>query len=210
MLARCPEGHESATVYDMRRYRVLLESATLALHDGYANESVSTFAAALERAHEFFVRVVLRARLVSSAQVDKVWKDVDSQSERQLGAFYFLWLVETGEHYPLDQRYPTIRNRIIHKGRLATVAEAREFGVLVFDRLKKIEEALRTHQSAVAEEQAHEVSAQQASVPAGLDSVVLTPQTVRVDNKTNDVTSVETLDELLASIPKARARGFLP
>ena len=55
----CPRGHESAVVYNHHRYEVLFTSGTAALEDGYANEAVSTMAAALERAGHHLVSDLL-------------------------------------------------------------------------------------------------------------------------------------------------------
>ena len=58
----CPEGHRSAALYNHRKHEIFFASGAMALFDGYSNEAVSSFATALERLYEFYIRVVCRKR----------------------------------------------------------------------------------------------------------------------------------------------------
>ena len=72
-----------------------------------------------------------------------MWKQVANQSERQLGAYYFLWYTFFGETPEfLDRRKVELRNSVIHKGRLATKEESEEFGEYVFDYIRRSQERL--------------------------------------------------------------------
>ena len=56
----CDSGHKTAMLHRNRKHQILFESGCLALLDDYTNEAVSSISAALERAYEFFIRVVYR------------------------------------------------------------------------------------------------------------------------------------------------------
>src|SRR5438094_6529995 len=84
---KCGLEHESFVIYDARRYELLMRSGAMALLDGYSNESITSFATALERAHEFYVRVSCRSRNVDAIQFERTWRAMEVQTERQLGAF---------------------------------------------------------------------------------------------------------------------------
>src|SRR5690348_16078313 len=102
--AECEASHKTAVIYDARRYEVLLRSGAKALLGGFANEAIASLAAALERAYEFYIRVICRHRSIDDKQMVLAWKEVGSQSERQLGAFAFLYLIENGEPLLLNKK----------------------------------------------------------------------------------------------------------
>jgi len=113
--ATCSMGHKLAFALQQQKFEVLLEMGAMALLDGYYREAVATFAAAQERFLEFFIRAVCYAREVSGSAFDGAWKAVSSQSERQLGAFIFLYLLLEGAPPPLKDT-TKFRNDVIHKG----------------------------------------------------------------------------------------------
>ncbi len=129
---RCTKGHEEVFALQQQKFEVLLEMGAMALLDGYYREAVSTFAAAYERFLEFFVRVVCEARGAGGAKFDAAWKLVAAQSERQVGAFVFLCLLEEGEAPDLAKKMTELRNAVVHKGRFPTEAEALEYGKQVY------------------------------------------------------------------------------
>lgn len=132
VVVRCERGHDGALVYDARRHQLLLESAVHALFDRYEREAISGFAAALERSHEFFVRVVCRTRNMSPDTFEKTWKNLGKQSERQLGCFMIIYALDVGEPYMTDQKMTELRNRVIHQGYIPSEKEAWDFGNHVF------------------------------------------------------------------------------
>jgi hypothetical protein len=112
-------------IFNARRHEVLLRSGGKALLAGFANEAMISLAAALERAYEFYIRVVCRQRKIGDEQIGAAWKEIGHLSERQLGAFGFLYLLENGEPLLLNKKITEIRNHIVHQGRIATEIEAR-------------------------------------------------------------------------------------
>lgn len=93
----CENGHKTITNLQNEKFEVLFEMGALALIDGYKQEAVSCFASSLERFHEWCILILLISNGVSFEEYEKTWKTVSAQSERQLGAFYFLYLQEFKE-----------------------------------------------------------------------------------------------------------------
>lgn len=142
----CPRGHTFITILQEQKYEVLFEIGINAILDGYYREAVASFAAALERFYEFAVKVVLEEGAVDHADVLATWKLVTNQSERQLGAFIFLWL-NRFRKIPdlLPKKSVEFRNEVIHKGRIPTREEAHAFGDAVLEVIVPKLAQLREH-----------------------------------------------------------------
>ena len=207
---RCAEGHEGIVIYDARRYNILAESAARAFVDGYTNEVVAVMAAALERAYEFYIRVSCAAKSMTPEMVDRVWKGVAAQSERQYGAFQFLYALDDGSAFSLDPSVTQTRNNVIHRGRIASEAEALRFADAVYTIIRALERTIESKFSQYATaEAAREVATQQSLVPAGTPYVTLTKHTVRYDKTKKEVTGVvEEFLDLAGAVVQSRSMGF--
>ncbi|WP_223538913.1 hypothetical protein [Pseudomonas sp. BF-R-12] len=140
--AVCPEGHQLVAILDNLPFELLFESGLEALVDGYLRESVSSFAAALERLYEFSIRVQLTGEKVEVNQLELMWKSVAAQSERQLGMYIGLRTLKDGRQPVLmPQSQSKFRNSVIHKGYFPDSAEAFNFGEMVFKLI--LEEVMR-------------------------------------------------------------------
>lgn len=126
----CSKGHKSKTIIDNIDFEILFEYGINAIADGYYREAVSSITSSMERYFEFFIKTILRASHVEFATIDKVWKNVSSQSERQLGAYVMLYTQTFGEEPLLlsTNKEVPFRNSVIHKGYIPTKAEATDFG----------------------------------------------------------------------------------
>jgi hypothetical protein len=146
-LLECSEGHKTATHLEAHRFEILFELALSAIVDGYNREAVASFAAALERFYEFYVRVICAKRKIDQVQLNTAWKDVSKQSERQLGAYVFMYLLERSECAPkLPQKMVEFRNGVIHKGNFPTRLQAVNFGQAVLDAISPVFEYLKRHE----------------------------------------------------------------
>jgi hypothetical protein len=126
---RCAKAHVNPCVLQQMRFEVLFDIGVHAIRDGYNREAISSFAAALERFLEFYTRMVFRERKIDSRLLANTWKAVNNQSERQLGAYLFLYGINEAEQAKyLAQDMIELRNAVIHKGRLASREEALKFG----------------------------------------------------------------------------------
>jgi len=97
--ATCASGHHSRFIIQNPKYEILFESGAHALLDGYTNEAVSSFAVALERFFEFYLRIICRKNELEQKHVDHSWGTISKQSERQFGAFCFLYMMTTGRAF---------------------------------------------------------------------------------------------------------------
>lgn len=195
----CRNGHKSAVVFKTRRYKLLLDSAARALIDGYTNESIASFAAALERAYEFYLRVILRSKGLSKAIIDSAWKSIASQSERQFGAFYITFLLENKTTLELNQDIPAIRNRTIHQGHVAREQDAITFGRIVYERIQEIEKTLVPYRHHADQEEKDVIEAQKSFIPSGMDQMVLEVTPVLVD-KNNQARIADNFSEFLSGV----------
>jgi hypothetical protein len=133
----CQRGHKVVVIRPEPKWETLCRSGVFALIDGYPREVIAAFAAAVERFHEFVLRVLLRSRHVEAKEVEAVWKLVKGQSERQLGAFMYLYLADTGKRPP-DPPDSTFRNSVIHKGLVPTIEEGRKYAETSFNYIMAI------------------------------------------------------------------------
>lgn len=130
----CPKGHEIRMTLESTKYSILFDFGLVAIMDGYYREAVSSIAASLERLYEFFIRVVCTKHDIPFEYVEDNWAHVANQSERQLGAFCFLYLLETGKPaVVLKGKLVEFRNTVIHKGYLPTKEETLNYAEKVHD-----------------------------------------------------------------------------
>lgn len=130
----CRFGHRSVTIIQEAKYEVLFEIGANAIIDGYYREGVASFAAALERFYEFAATVILEDAKAQRDIVLASWKLVSTSSERQLGAFIFLWLSRFNEAPSvLRPRSVEFRNDVVHKGKIPSREEAIAFGDAVLE-----------------------------------------------------------------------------
>lgn len=132
----CRKGHATVAILAELKFQVLFEIGVNAIIDGYFREAVSCFSASIERFHEFAIRcLVLRDDADALAAA---WAAVANQTERQLGAFIFLWLVHFGNPPDiLNNKQTSFRNAVIHKGTIPTREQALKFGEAVLDMLRE-------------------------------------------------------------------------
>jgi hypothetical protein len=141
---KCPQGHAISFTINNPRYEILYESGIVAFLFGFHREAVSSIAAALERFFEFTIRAMLSHQQVQPAAVEEAWKLVDNQSERQLGAFQFLYLAcmqepfREGKLRTTFEEWTKFRNKVIHKGALPERSKVRQYAEYVFDLTKHI------------------------------------------------------------------------
>lgn len=126
----CDKGHSQKVSIPHLKHEVLFEFGVSAIVDGYYREAISSFAAALERYYEHFIRVIFLGG--SKNSFDQAWKEVKSQSERQLGAYIFIHLHTLGVTPDLlSNKMTQLRNEAVHKGIIPTKEQAIDFGFSV-------------------------------------------------------------------------------
>ncbi|WP_394649078.1 zf-TFIIB domain-containing protein [uncultured Deinococcus sp.] len=141
---KCPHcGGRFCLFVRKHKFEVLFDLGTQALLGGYAREAVASFAAALERFFEFYVRAATLERAATRGQefgeaealLDRTWRHVASQSERQIGMFALAYLLREGrepEFLGSQALGADFRNRVIHRGYLPPRAEVEAYAARVF------------------------------------------------------------------------------
>ena len=206
----CPHGHESITVFDSRRYHILANSAARAYVDGYTNEVIAVIGTAVERAQEFYIKVSSRAKGLPADSIKSAWASISAQSERQLGAFYFMYLLDNESHLPTIRKHVELRNSVVHRGKIASDQECLVYATYSYDRILKIERVLTERFADFAAQEAQdEINQQIALIPAGTSHITLKPMLVQVDNQTKQVVGLaSSFLDVAVGIVNARRHGI--
>lgn len=131
---KCIHGHIFYTISLNERFMELFDIAYYALKDGYYRETVASSTAALESFYEFCIKVFLKKSEITENEFNKAWKNIKNQSERQLGAYYFLYLNHMKKNpNMLSERAVSFRNNVIHKGKIPTYNESREYLIEIYN-----------------------------------------------------------------------------
>jgi hypothetical protein len=167
--ATCSAGHKTAQLVQSPKFEILLEAGAIALLEGFTFEAVADFSAALERYHEFALRVGFVARGLSPEPYAIMFKGMSKQSEWQLGAFMLLYALEFGEAYRPNIKMSEIRNSVIHKGQIPTVEEANRYAAYVYEAIfslfRKLQDKHSNHVMAVV---MLDLAERRAKVPKGM------------------------------------------
>ena len=156
----CQSGHKTVTAIQEQKFEILFDLGAMALLDGYPREAVTSMAAAVERFFEYYIQVISLKHGIPFETFTKAWKPVSRQSERQLGAFLFLYLIENkraldrsivnaipdasfGLKKPLD--WTGFRNSVVHNGYIPSSNEVRAYGDLIYSFIYRLIEELRAN-----------------------------------------------------------------
>lgn len=137
----CNRGHVGYTFLQNLKYELLFDFGCVALINEYPREAVANFVSCIERFHEVCIKAFCLNHGVTEDVVTRLWKSVDNQSERQLGAFYFLFLIVFKREPPefiTDTKNVKFRNAVLHKGYIPKQQEAFEYGKKIFQYIDEI------------------------------------------------------------------------
>ena len=140
----CPFGHDSFVILQQQRFEILFDIGAFAIIDGYYREAISSFTSSLERFYEFFIKVICISKKIELKDIDDTWNKVSSQSERQLGAFIFIYLQEFGKKPDLlSDKNIKFRNSVIHKGKIPNKEEAIQYGNDILNLIRPLLETIK-------------------------------------------------------------------
>lgn len=140
----CSENHRNIYFVNNQKFELLMESAVYAIHDGYYREAVSAMAASLERLQEFIITILIKKNNFTDKEFQEAWNTIRRQSERQLGAFTFLYFKEFRKLPDLlTDNERGFRNNVIHNGNFPTYDETLNFGQRILDITYNVLEKLR-------------------------------------------------------------------
>lgn len=135
----CEKGHTTVTVVQEQKFEVLFDLGAYAIIDGYYREAIASFTSSLERFYEFFIKACLFEEGLDKEVFETTWKNVSQQSERQLGAFIFLYCKSFSKSpVLLHQKQIKLRNDVIHKGKIPTREEAIAYGDSILNVIRPI------------------------------------------------------------------------
>lgn len=128
----CNRMHISVVYFTNKKFDLLFESGLNAINDLYFREAVATLASALERFYEYSIKIMIND--LNPNLVQDSWKNIANQSERQLGAFIFLYLREFKKSpLLLPNKMTEFRNKVIHKGYFPNRLETIEFSEAILE-----------------------------------------------------------------------------
>lgn len=143
--ATCAKGHRTFTIIQEMKFEILSDMAIKAIIDGYYRDAIASFIGALERLYEFFTEATCRKRGIGRDAFSAAWKPLANLSERQLGAFFAAFLIETGNKPKLlPQSQTKLRNDVIHKGKFPDREETVYFGQAVLECAAPVLEQLKS------------------------------------------------------------------
>jgi len=141
----CNNSHNVTKIISNPKFEMLFEVWANAIIDWYYREAISSFASSLERFYEISIKTIQLSSWIDNEIIENSWKEISSQSERQLGAFIILWL-NFYKYKPLilSWNMTKLRNQVIHKGKIPTRNEAIKFGNEVYSLItKKLEKIIK-------------------------------------------------------------------
>lgn len=116
---QCPKGHKGTIVVNNLKFELLFDLGLNAIIDGYYREAVASITSAMERFYEFFIKVSWRIAKVEYENIEKSWKLIANQSERQLGAYISSYSNLFCEHpLVMKNNMTSFRNSVVHKGEI--------------------------------------------------------------------------------------------
>lgn len=177
----CDKGHKHRFLLQLELYELLFEQATFCIDDGYYREAIGTYHAALERYLEYAIEILFLNK-DSANEFENLWKRIQRQSERQLGAYYLIWQISFKENpIFIDENKIKLRNKVVHQGHLATKDEAKEYGEYVFNYIR---EAQKKINSLIGEKECMLQMARRYRVAKiDIDNALKTPIVKKLDGK---------------------------
>ncbi len=135
----CCNDHRTNVILQSEKFEILFDMGAQALLEGYKHEAVVCMTTAVERFHEWCIKVISKKHNTPVNELTKTWKYVSNQSERQLGAYYLLCLMEFGKApNEFSSQMSGFRNKVIHKGYIPTYEEVFRYGEYVLDYIRNM------------------------------------------------------------------------
>jgi hypothetical protein len=138
VLCTCPSGHITVAGILHHLPDILYQSAVSAYRKECYSESMLSFGASLERTYEIFVKAAWLKTGAVQESIDLQWREMDSQSERQFGAFCSAYLSITGKPWRLDAAQVKLRNKVVHKGYIASGDEVTQYANYVTEKIDNL------------------------------------------------------------------------
>jgi hypothetical protein len=142
----CPRGHSQAFCLNVPHHELLFDAGAMSLERGAYREAVFSFAASRERFAERYLKVIAHARCRDFDAIESCWKALETNSERQIGAFFWLGLVENGvppEGVQAAEDWASFRNRVVHRGVFPSRQQTMDYGQYLWTLIRERDAELR-------------------------------------------------------------------
>lgn len=137
----CDKGHKTLKFTSEPLFDVLFDFAAYSLLDGYRREAVVNFVASLERFYEYCIQVMCFESGIEFNNFNSTWKLV-KRSERQIGAFYMLYLnnfkeVPNSLENEKVGKFNAVnfRNEVVHNSFIPSRDDTLRYGELVYNHI---------------------------------------------------------------------------
>lgn len=150
----CEKGHNTVTILQNEKFEVLFDMGVNAFLEGYKQEAIVCMASSLERFYEWCISILLLKNNIDADEFKKTWKLVSKQSERQIGAFYFLYLQEFKKAPEVfnsamktfnNKDVVSFRNNVIHNGYIPKYNQVMEYADILFSYMFNILKLFKTN-----------------------------------------------------------------
>ena len=206
----CPKGHTGKVILKNLNYELLYDLGINAILDRYYREAVASMTSALERFYEFFIKTSWRIIGVTYEVIEKNWKEMASQSERQLGAYIVAYTALFGGAAPImGNNAKNFRNSVIHKGEVPTREKTMDYAKIVLELIDgPLGELQRVHMEVVKEVYEHYAPHYQ---PTNNDENVLTMNHLTIISTTealqeDDLRKNRNIESLIKMVMEDRKR----
>lgn len=136
----CDYGHNITAVSVYEKYEILFQMGANALLDGYYFEAVGCFITSVERFREWLIKFIWHLNGIDEEVCNNLWKQMNRSSERQLGAFYAMYINHFNEEAPIfNEKQISFRNNVMHNGTIPNKDKTYKFGEYVFNYIKAIQ-----------------------------------------------------------------------
>ena len=184
----CPKGHVSYTSLQQQRFQILADISIWAFGLGFPDLAVIRAYSALEVFETYFIECVAYDSGHLKIAVDSLKKEL-KLAERRRGAFLISFRSMLKEHpvaapdLPNFDNLVSLRNQIVHGGKLVSTDEARVYCQEVFDFIADMIKWMRTHiTEAMTQCTFSHVKNNKDTVPPNADfSFMSIPTIVRLD-----------------------------
>ena len=160
---KCKNGHDNLVLIQAFKFEILFESGLCAIRDNYYLEAVLSLTASLERFYELTIKILSISNGLSEKDFKLLYNQISNQSERQLGAFLFIYSYAYKKipEFLLDNKYKNFRNKVVHKGYLPNEKEVKEYAEAIYKIIKHYYiELLQNYKEFIFNQYTKEVGAQ--------------------------------------------------
>ena len=148
----CPRGHEFQVEILNFQFEKFFETSIYSIVNGYYREAVGALAASYESFVRLFIEIVVSARKTDESSSQEAWKKIAKQSERQLGAYIYLHLIEFNSMPLLIPESKTaLRNRVIHQGYFPDKDECLAYGRCILASIRNAKSKLHDSEALTIE-----------------------------------------------------------